>query len=587
MSPVDAAPTSLGIEMWRRLEGVTVDPELTEGLGARIADPLWLLCRQWQAGEFRGEDAASPILVSAEVETIPLRGVEVGDTRRSTGPHVPLEALIEAEDPRSGPASWRHRLEAGAELVRRLRHLGRDDVVDALLAEFRPKPAEFDHLDPVGEARLRFLARRTLDGRAVHRAWVAAGRDASKLKVVAGADAVAAVDAWGRLEGAVFQEATASGAWVPDRLEYRAGVWAGDERRTVLLGADGYRGGALDWFDVDVAKVVEADERPGGRRGDSGVGSSSRWSVEVLASPLQYPGQPASRFWEFEDGDVAYGDLQGGPEDLARSVIAAFGAVGGDDWLLVPVTLPVGSVAQVRSVSIIDNFAGRPTRIASTAVLDEQAAQAGTGPAGRPWRLFELTGDPSVAGHGRAPMLYLPPVLDPVQESPPIEAVEFRRDEIANLAWAIERRVESAWGRPVDRDTTVVPPQPPTPGVWDYTFMTTVPASWVPMVPVQLRDDRWPQLVLRRGRIAHPRGADTATDPRSVLLDPTQPFLLQEEQVPHGGVRVTRRWQFARDHDGGVYVWIGRHTSPSSGPMRRTPLEFDRLRDAPDADTGR
>jgi hypothetical protein len=121
------------------------------------------------------------------------------------------------------------------------------------------------------------------------------------------------------------------------------------------------------------------------------------------------------------------------------------------------------------------------------------------------------------------------------------------------------------------------------PGQWDYTLMTEVPASWVPMVPVQLTDDRWPQMVLRRGRIAHPRGTEAATEPRSVLLDPSRPFLLQEEEVPHGGVRVTRRWQFARGHDGGVFAWIGRRTSPSSGPMRRTPLRFDRLRDTPDA----
>ena len=44
---------------WRRLEGTNVDPEMTEGLSARLADPLWALARQWQVGEFHGEDAAS------------------------------------------------------------------------------------------------------------------------------------------------------------------------------------------------------------------------------------------------------------------------------------------------------------------------------------------------------------------------------------------------------------------------------------------------------------------------------------------------------------------------------------------------
>jgi len=48
------------------------DIALTEGLTARTADPLWALARQWQVGEFHGEDAASPIVVTAEVAYTPL-----------------------------------------------------------------------------------------------------------------------------------------------------------------------------------------------------------------------------------------------------------------------------------------------------------------------------------------------------------------------------------------------------------------------------------------------------------------------------------------------------------------------------------
>ena len=35
-----------------------------EGLAARLADPLWLLARQWQLGEFRGDDAGSATSVT-------------------------------------------------------------------------------------------------------------------------------------------------------------------------------------------------------------------------------------------------------------------------------------------------------------------------------------------------------------------------------------------------------------------------------------------------------------------------------------------------------------------------------------------
>lgn len=46
---------------WERIEASSRDDELDSGVEARIADPLWMLARQWQVGEFRGDDAASPV----------------------------------------------------------------------------------------------------------------------------------------------------------------------------------------------------------------------------------------------------------------------------------------------------------------------------------------------------------------------------------------------------------------------------------------------------------------------------------------------------------------------------------------------
>ncbi len=100
-------------------------------------------------------------------------------------------------------------------------------------------------------------------------------------------------------------------------------------------------------------------------------------------------------------------------------------------------------------------------------------------------------------------------------------------------------------------------------------------------MPVQRPGGEWPQVVLKRGVLAvdDPAGA---TDSRSVVLSARTPFLVQEEEIPAGGVRVSRRWQMARDHEGGVVVWVGRLKRPASGPMRRSPLVFDELRTAGD-----
>ena len=46
---------------WSRLEPLATNDDVTESLQARIADPLWMLARQWQFNELQGEDAGSPI----------------------------------------------------------------------------------------------------------------------------------------------------------------------------------------------------------------------------------------------------------------------------------------------------------------------------------------------------------------------------------------------------------------------------------------------------------------------------------------------------------------------------------------------
>lgn len=45
------------ITTWVRLEPRARDRDLRAGSEARIADPLWLLARQWQLGELAGVDA--------------------------------------------------------------------------------------------------------------------------------------------------------------------------------------------------------------------------------------------------------------------------------------------------------------------------------------------------------------------------------------------------------------------------------------------------------------------------------------------------------------------------------------------------
>jgi hypothetical protein len=56
------------ITFWSRLEPRPRADDLANALAARVRDPAWFLARQWQLGEFDGEDAASPAYMKVASE---------------------------------------------------------------------------------------------------------------------------------------------------------------------------------------------------------------------------------------------------------------------------------------------------------------------------------------------------------------------------------------------------------------------------------------------------------------------------------------------------------------------------------------
>jgi hypothetical protein len=152
------------------------------------------------------------------------------------------------------------------------------------------------------------------------------------------------------------------------------------------------------------------------------------------------------------------------------------------------------------------------------------------------------------------------------------------RDEVANLGWAAEVRVESAAGRVIDRAARAraEAPSPATvfPDAWRYQLATRVLSHQVPLVPV--RSDRDGGLYLQRGRMATAAAdGDVATRGAvGLILEPAAALLIHDDEVPTAGVRVTRSWQFARTADGGIVLWVGRRKGPAS-PTRAPQLRFD------------
>ena len=57
------------VTVWNRLEGRPRSVEFDRALSAEVRDALWMLARQWQFGEFRGEDAGSPVTATVHLST--------------------------------------------------------------------------------------------------------------------------------------------------------------------------------------------------------------------------------------------------------------------------------------------------------------------------------------------------------------------------------------------------------------------------------------------------------------------------------------------------------------------------------------
>ena len=57
------------VTLWNRLEGRARKEDFERSLRAEVRDPLWMLTRQWQVGEFKGEDAGSAAKARVQVAT--------------------------------------------------------------------------------------------------------------------------------------------------------------------------------------------------------------------------------------------------------------------------------------------------------------------------------------------------------------------------------------------------------------------------------------------------------------------------------------------------------------------------------------
>jgi hypothetical protein len=565
-------------------DGIRLEPgvrrvDSSEGLQARIRDPLWLLARQWQFGEFAADDAGSPARVdldgeSARLTRYRLGPLVTGDATPFSAGSPPVETLVEREPLLgAGSSSTRVAAEAGMQFVRGLDAAGVGAYISAYRSTFPLQPpAASDPIwsDPDSRLFMGVVGGRIPDGNRLYASLSAAfgprGDASGALPTsppVAPADAATVTQvarawlAWYADQGVSQPQAAPGGgvvqAWKPERMEYEFAVGARLTQGEIVLTAPEYFEGRLDWTTFVVNPSVSL--------GSTADGQS--FGGRVLPAPVSFRGMPASRFWEFEDARINLSDrlnqVSGEPlgRDIARFLLLEFALQYGNDWFVIPVELAVGSLSRVRSLVVTDTF-GVQTTIPHTSEIDGPNAS---------WRMFNLSLDNRAAADASVPagLFLLAPALGQSLEGPVLEEVLFLRDEMANLAWALERVVESPLGQPVDRtaavngigESAVVPAEADEPATWAYHLASDVPDYWIPFAPGQ---PGWLQRVALPNRAGQPIGA------RGRILEPQRPDLrVYDEEIPREGARVRRAYQYARWIDGSSYLWIGRRKSPGRG----------------------
>jgi hypothetical protein len=569
-----------------------------------------MLTRQWQTGEFRGDDAGSPILAKVHIETASLRKYRPSDGNvEPVDDAIPLEAHVERMPipfaQGTHEISLDIRLLMGRQWLKLIRKYFADVADEAVKQYIKKYPVHSpDELKPDDAATCAHpeawssfaaTAHRHMDGVKLYFYLMGdvAHRAADGIAALVGREPEADTVreqfvTWFRR---LFHQPSQDTAWLSDRLEYQFALSAPQQQREKVLVAEEYYHGHLDWynFDIDSKRHVLGEvglhpERP------------TATTLTMLPTQVTFNGMPNTRWWTFEDSRTNFGDIKPDTTDLAKLLLIEFGLIYANDWFLVPFVVPAGSIANIRGMAVTNVFGER---------IWIEAAGRGDDDAWQRWAMFLL----SIKGKGHEPAdlsLFIPPAAQKVSEGYPLEEIMLARDEMANMVWGVEKTVplpsgESKPGREAAYETRSFfekalerrlgkPPQPPPPAEGAkvrYKIMTSVPENWIPMIPVHVpNDNREVQLQ----RAAMPRVIEGDPDPavpvrpRTSLLrkgldqEPVQPYFLHEEEVPRAGVRVTLSYQRTRWRNGRAWVWLGVRKQSGRGEGS-SGLAFDCIED--------
>ena len=83
------------ITRWNRLEGRPRTHNFDRAMRAEVRDALWMLSRQWQMGEFYGDDAGSPLLAQVCLDVMAIDRFQAAEYFESIAGKKKLPIAVE------------------------------------------------------------------------------------------------------------------------------------------------------------------------------------------------------------------------------------------------------------------------------------------------------------------------------------------------------------------------------------------------------------------------------------------------------------------------------------------------------------
>ncbi|MDX1942835.1 MAG: hypothetical protein SFU99_19885 [Saprospiraceae bacterium] len=555
---------------YNRLEISTRVSEFEDSLRAEVRDPLWMLCRQWQFGEFQGEDAGTAYQAKILGTHFTPQHVELfGDKRINYKIDKPLETLVEREI--LAPDLYL-RAQMGRHLIKLMKQHDLNVHIKLIRTKYplNENPETDDKEGSILSVSLNgrlpdgFLAyQEMLDDRFLN--WVNNTPQISSATQKENFKDVQ--DAFLRWFGYLYEQpGIDESAWRAEHLEYNFALeLTHDGALQDKLIADQYASGRLEWYAFD---RTSDKLKPNG-------GSDQNAFTDILQvflpTALEFVGMPNPRYWQMEENQIDFGKLDASPTGLLGVLLAEYGLTYSNDWFLLPYEMDINTLCEVKGILIEDVFGFN--LLVKPAINDPELDF-------HEFAVFHHT-ERNKNTIGKS-LFYLTPSVGQLQEGDPLEKVNFMRDEMSNMVWAIENRIPSAagFGRDVKRKTPRLP-QDFEPADEEskirYVLGSTVPENWIPFIPVHKKPnnlvDPPSEIRLQRARLPQ------APPPKSKLLSEIQPvFFVEEEEVPRAGVIIKRSFQRTRWLNGKTYLWVGRRKMAGRGEGW-SGLMFDQILD--------